>query len=826
MCESLDRPLVAILGKAIDVQEFNINSALFHYLLGYEFPETILVVQETPVVIVSPRKALILQQIEGLRVVIKNKDDTNLDSILSHLNLEYGVVDRENIKGDFCEAVLSKISYKDVTKEVVRVMSTKEPSEIDLINRSGVVSNYLLQKGIDLIRDINFTKENLENHMNDLIRGVDNTLIEYSFDPEDTANRLRLGIRYRGYCTEIARPFLTDLTEEYDIQKYMLSIIRPGLGSGAVLAQVRDYCAERSPDASVKMYTVGLMARERVFEDDFELQKNMVFCLNISDEFCNTFVLDSLPIFVTRKDTKEDYSEYKMRFRNKGNDMALISKIKEHQKELLDKLIEEQVEFYHKNPDSRVDEKKDVKNVIRYEKDSDVPRSDAVFIDWEHMYVLLPVLSYSIPFHISAIKNGSVTSDGTKLRINFKESKEIQDEYAASPKDENKTNSVEETENAHYAASEYDTTIKSISVRAYNCEELLSQINEMKKEFNKPKLHIKEQGMLKEKYKKYALTELYMKTDNKSNSKKILGSLELHENGFKYNDTVVLFSSIKNVFYEAGDFENKAILHFNLKQPVAVSGKATYNLQFFRKFGFTYHDTNKREDEHIDLIQQQEEEIEINRINSEFSFFIDRVEQETRLKIQLPEKGFLGVHSKEAVHVSVTSECLVSIVEQPFFVLNFDEIEIVNFERVTFVTKTFDCVFIFKNKRLPVVAINSIETTRLGFLKELLDSHNIIFMETKVNINWPNLMTTIMRDPLGFYESGGWAELLREDEEEDSDGTNSDISNETDASTVGTTTSSEELSESYDESDQKDDDSFVGSDDESSSEDNRKKRRR
>lgn len=803
--EVLNRPLMAILGKTADVQEFNVNSALFHYLLSYEFPETILIIKEVPIAITSPKKALILQQIEGLEVLVKNKDDSNLDEILSTLRDTYGIVDHANMKGEFCETVLSKVAHEDVTSEVVGVLSVKESAELEHMSRCGTVANYLLQKGIDLIRDMNFSKEQLESYMNDPIRGVDPNYIEYSLDPEESLNHLRLGIRYRGYCTEIARRFLTDLSEEYDIQRYALSVVRPGERAPSVLAQVRDYCATQGYGHAVRMYTLGLLAEERSFEEDFELRRNMCFCLNISGEFCNTFVLDSPPTFITRKDCKEDYSDTRMRFRNKSGDVALITKIKEHQKELLDALIEDQARHYKNQSVGAAEEQDEEDKVMRYARESDVPRSKDVFLDWENMYVLVPVLSYSVPFHISTIKNVSMVgaNDWPRLRLNFKESKEL-------------LGSEEDAD-----GQKFDSTIRSISVKAGNCEELLAQINEMKKEFNKPKVCTKEQGVLREKFKKYALTDLYMRTDNKMNSKKVLGNLELHENGFRYNDVVVLFSNIKNIFYSAGDFENRALLHLNLKEPIMLS-KMTQNVQFFRKFAFVYHDTNKREDERIDFIQQQEEEAEISRINTEFAFFVEQIEHETKLKVQTPDKGFLGVHSKEAVHVSVTNECLVSIAEHPFFVLNFDEVEIVNFERVTFVTKTFDCVFVFRDKKRPVVTISSIETTRLGFLKELLDSHNIVFMETKVNINWAHLIPTIMEDPLSFYESGGWTELLREEEEEESEATGGTSTSETTATTVETTTTSDDISSSEDHSDDDESDSCMESDSESSSEDRRR----
>ncbi|KAI5176142.1 hypothetical protein PAEPH01_2241 [Pancytospora epiphaga] len=828
LCNKLEKPLLVILGKASDVQEFNLNSALFHFLLGYEFPETILVIQEEPIAIVSAKKALILQQIKDLNIVIKNKDDSNMNDILASLTAEYGLVDVKNIKGDFCSAVLGRISHVDVTQNVKNILAIKDSFELDYIRKSGIVANYLLQKGIELIRDMSFTKDRLEEYMNDTIRGIDNSVIEYSFDPEDSSNHLRVGVRYRGYCSEIARSFLMDASDSYAVQDYFLSIARPGVGSKDIIDKVRTFCNDKNYNLKVDAYNIGLMEREENFETDFVLQRGMVFCLNVSGELCNTFVLEDTLVFITKKDSALDYSEARMRVRNKGNDTAVVAKIKEHQKELLEKLIEEQVEYYKSHADNSEAVENEVKVVSCYDKDSAVPRSNTLFLDWDNNYVLIPILSYSVPFHISSIKNVSAAADGSRLRINFKESKEIQAISEAAPETRN---NVEDAHEQHKdGGSNFNSLLKSITVRVSNCEEMMMRINEMKKDFNKPKLNLKEQGALKEKYKKYALTDLYMRTDNRTNVKKVMANLELHENGFKYSGISVLFSSIKNIFYELGDAESRAIIHFNLKQPISVQGKPTKNIQFFRKFGFTYYDTNKREDERLEYIQQEEDAKEINQINSEFSFFVERIEQETPLRVQFPEKGFLGVHSKEAVHFSVTSECLVSVVEQPFFVLSFDEVEIVNFERVTVVTKTFDCVFVFKDKRVPTVAINAVEISRIGFLKELMDSHNIVFMETKVNINWQNLLGTIMQDPVGFYESGAWAELLRDDEDDESEVLSTSGSTSSEVSSVGSTTATDESSETEAESEESYE-SLATSDEEadeeeSSSGDKRKKRRK
>lgn len=759
------------------------NSAVFHFLLGYEFPETMIIVQENPIVITSPKKAVILQQIDGLKIVIKNKDDSNLSSILDMLNAAaYAVIDKENTKGEFPERVFTRIKTQDATDTVLELLAVKEQSEIDYMFKSGVVANYLVQKGIELIRDNAFSKDALEARMDDRIRGVDNSLIELSFDPEMSSNHLRLGIRYRGYCTEIARRFLDDLTEEYAIQRYILGLVKAGVRTTVVTSQLMAFMADNDYQHDVNLYTIGLVDRELSFDKDIELADGMCFVLNIDGVFCNTFVIRDIPVFVTRKDTAEEYSATKMRFRNKSSDVQVVAKIKEHQKELLDTLIEEKTAFYKAHGKEKQPERAaNIKEISVYQKDSAVPRSDKIHLDWDNFYILVPLLSYSVPFHISTVKNVSaVTQDEElRIRINFKDSKELRE---------------------HGTEREWDTRIKFLTVKCADVEDLISQINEMRKEFNKPNISVPDQPVLKEKFRKYAITDVYMRTDNKGANKKILGNLELHDNGFKYNDVTILFSNIKNMFFQQGDMENKTILHFNLLKPV-LHMKPTLNVQFFKKFTISYHDTSKRGGEEMELLREKEEEEELNRINAEFLAFVERIEQETSLKVQLPHRAFLGVHSREAVQFYLTNECIISIHELPFFILNFEGIEVVSFERVTFVTKTFDCIFVFHDKTRNPVTIGSIDTTRLGYLKEVFDSQNILFMENKVNINWANLIGTIMKDPLSFYENGAWSELLREAEDSESENSEEESSSAV-SSDESDDDSEDETTTSYDESEE------------------------
>lgn len=868
LSEKLSRPLLILLGKAADSQDFTMNSALFHYLLGYEFPETILVLQNPPLVITSPKKALILRQISPIQVVVRNKDDSNFKEILSKLTDEYFVVDPSNARGPFCETVLSTIKHTDASIEVRKLISLKDPSELSILRRSASAANYLLIKGINLIRDDEFSKEGLESFMNDHIQDVDNDYIEYSFNPEYSfdptreSNHFRLGLRYRGYCSEIARPFLTDLASYYDIQAYALEIIQPGKDSSLVLKDIRQYIQKCGYPHYIKIYTIGLLSFEIDFEEGFELERSICFVINIDDKFANTFILESVPLQITRKDRNEDYSKRQMRFRNKTNDVNLQNEIKEHQRILLEELLEERISYHKRNMLDNPANAVEISKIAKYERDASVPRSDKITFDWDKMYVILPVLSYSVPFHISTIKNVSMSGSGpgTYLRINFKQSKDISDlgainlaknEYVYANKefeeecefDENEPCSpkTEFSESRIDLAGKYDfdTTLKSINIKTAVAEEMVMKINEMRKEYAKPTMNLKSQEELKELNKKVALIDLYSRMDSKSTNKKVLATLELHANGLKYNNVVILFSNIKNVFFVEGTSETRTLLHFNLKEFINVGGKPTLNIQFFRQYNIGFHDTNRREDDRLEMVRLQEEEAELCHINDEFSEFITHFERATSqsiqmaeyspgLSVQIPEYAFLGVHSKEAVRVGVSRDCLVAIEEQPFFILNLDEVEVVNFERITFMTKTFDCVFVFRDKKRPVTALSSIEMTRLPFVKELLDSHNIIFMETKVNINWNNLMQTILKDPLSFYENGGWSELLRADDDDEESGTTEedDESYETEDSTVSSTTIDEEEDESVDDSVSETDSDLTSDSDESSEEKTRRKRKK
>jgi nucleosome binding factor SPN SPT16 subunit len=787
----LGQPLLIMLGRVEDVEQFGLNSALFLYLLNYEFPETILVVDDVCTAITSRKKAEILSQIRGIRTIVRNKDNSNIHEVYAALKMSYLVVDRENMQGEFCQDILSRIKHEDATHKVIEMLLVKEDDEISRAGLAARAASHVVRRGVEMLWRHELTQSGIEQALSEKIEGVDGALLEFSFPTEFTSEKIRVGVRYDGYCAEAARTIILGMEEEYVAQDYILGLIRPGVNSKYVYDEAASYFRRNDMDFGRDfLYTTGLLSEERSFEDSFTLRQGNVFVLNLSDENCslsNTFVLGDVPEYLTEKDSASDFTETRPRLRNKSKDYELVVKIKEHQKQLLEKLIEEQLEHYR---DAQLtEEEKEGEDVVPvpYAKESQIPRHGKLFVDYAKDAVLVPLGSYIVPFHISCIKNATVTEE-VNLRINFKAGKKESGDG----------------EESKVGALSY---IKSASIRTASAREDLEAINALKKSYtNKMDSDIVAQEELRQKQRPYALTDVFMRIDVKTGGrKKRAGNLELHENGLRFSEENVdiLFSNIKHVFFSEGDIERRTILHFHLNNPVII-GKKTKNIQFYQEAGVnaTY-DTMRRGNEHMEYILEKEEQERQRVLNSQFRAFVERIEKETPIKVQVPKDGFMGVPHREATMIRQTHECLVSLDEPPFFVLTLEDVEVVNFERVLFTVKTSDAVFVMKNKAQPPVGILSIDAQRLPRFKEYLDSHNILFMETTVNINWNNLIKTIMRDPVSFYENGAWSELMMAESDEESEqesevSEESTVSEEEDISTSDETVSdvsSESLSE-------------------------------
>ena len=142
------------------------------------------------------------------------------------------------------------------------------------------------------------------------------------------------------------------------------------------------------------------------------------------------------------------------------------------------------------------------------------------------------------------------------------------------------------------------------------------------------------------------------------------------------------------------------------------------------------------------------------------------------LDIPFRELGFQGVPFRSSVLCVPTRDCLVQLIDPPYLVVTLEEIEIAHLERVQFGLKNFDLVFVFKDFNKPVVHINTIPVELLEDVKSWLTDVDIPISEGQMNLNWVQIMKTVLADPYQFFIDGGWAFLTGQgesDEEEESD---------------------------------------------------------
>ena len=131
-------------------------------------------------------------------------------------------------------------------------------------------------------------------------------------------------------------------------------------------------------------------------------------------------------------------------------------------------------------------------------------------------------------------------------------------------------------------------------------------------------------------------------------------------------------------------------------------------------------------------------------------------------------------------------------------------------ERVGLGQKNFDMTVVFKDFKRDVLRIDSIPSTSLDGIKEWLDTTDIKYYESRLNLNWRQILKTITDDPQSFIEGGGWEFLNLEatdsesenSEESDKGYEPSDVEPESDSEDEAS--DSESLVESEDDDDDED----------------------
>jgi nucleosome binding factor SPN SPT16 subunit len=295
------------------------------------------------------------------------------------------------------------------------------------------------------------------------------------------------------------------------------------------------------------------------------------------------------------------------------------------------------------------------------------------------------------------------------------------------------------------------------------------------------------------KFKPIRLSDLWIRPAFGGRGRKLPGSLEAHTNGFRYSTSRpdervdVMYRNIKHAFLQPAEKEMITVIHFHLHNHIMVGNKKTKDLQFYVEVMDVVQTLGggKRSAYDPDEIEEENRERDRkNKINMDFQNFVNRVLDlwgQPQFKVldlefdqPLRELGFHGVPHKASAFIVPTSSCLVELVETPFVVITLNEIEIVNLERVGLGQKNFDMTIVFKDFKRDVFRIDSIPSTSLDGIKEWLDTTDLKYYESRLNLNWRPILKTITDDPEKFIEDGGWEFLNMEVSDSDSENSESD----------------------------------------------------
>ncbi|KAJ6414182.1 hypothetical protein OIU84_006913 [Salix udensis] len=481
----------------------------------------------------------------------------------------------------------------------------------------------------------------------------------------------------------------------------------------------------------------------------------------------------------------------KATLRSDNHEMSKEELRRQHQAELARQKNEETARRLAGGGSSATDNRggaKTIGDLVAYKNVNDLPppREFMIQIDQKNEAIILPIHGSMVPFHVATVKSVSSQQDGNRtcyIRIIFN--------VPGTPFSPHDANSLK------FQGSIYLKEVSFRSKDSRHISEVVQQIKTLRRQVTSRESERAERATLvsqeklqlsSTKFKPIKLLDLWVRPPFGGRGRKLTGSLEAHTNGLRYSTSRpdervdVMFSNIKHAFFQPAEKEMITLVHFHLHNHIMVGNKKTKDVQFYIEVIDVVQTIGggKRSAYDPDEIEEEQRERDRkNKINMDFQNFVNRVNdvwgqpQFKALDLEfdqpLRELGFHGVPHKVSAFIVPTSSCLVELIETPCVVITLSEIEIVNLERVGLGQKNFDMTVVFKDFKRDVLRIDSIPSTSLDGIKEWLNTTDLKYYESRLNLNWRPILKTITDDPEKFIEDGGWEFLNMEVSDSDSD---------------------------------------------------------
>eukprot|EP00371_Babesia_bovis_P001145 XP_001609792.1 transcriptional regulator [Babesia bovis T2Bo] len=444
-----------------------------------------------------------------------------------------------------------------------------------------------------------------------------------------------------------------------------------------------------------------------------------------------------------------------------------------------------------------------------------------IYVDVVNEVIMLPVNGYHLPFSILTVKNASCNSEDNQtynLRINF----QVPGSHTFTSK--NDVNPLPEV------TAENSIFVKEVMYRSSDSKhiqnvfraikDLIKQVKQRETDADANRVIAEQEKlMLKKEGRRIVLKDLMVRP-NVHGARRIIGFLEAHHNGLRYvvntRDRVdhidITYANIRHAIFQPCERELIVLLHFHLKSPIMVGKRKSMDVQFYCEVGTQIDDLDNRRgrsyndpDETLEEMRDREMK---RRLNAEFKQFVTQLQEMSNLVFDMPyrELMFSGVPSKSNVEILPTAHCLVNLVEWPPFVLTLEDVEMVSLERVQHGLRNFDMVLVNKDYSKAVRRIDLIPVEYLDVLKSWLNELDMVWYEGKNNLQWTNILKTILDDVDAFVENGGFDGFLGESEGEEESLDDEDEEYEHD--------SEEEVEEDSDEEYGDDDESLADEDEE------------